>query len=63
MGDTVEGFVLISTTPSKEHEVYCELLKIKEITEVHPLFGEYDLVGKIVADDFDIAVRRCVNEV
>ena len=27
------GFVLISTAPAKEHEVYNELLKVKEIVE------------------------------
>lgn len=47
------GFVLISTVPKKEHEVYNELLKIKGITEVHPLFGEYDLITRIIAEDYD----------
>jgi DNA-binding Lrp family transcriptional regulator len=45
------GFVLISTAPAKEHQVYNELLKIKEIVELHPLFGEYDLIAKIEAKD------------
>ena len=43
------GFVLISTAPAKEHQVYNELLKIKEIVELHPLFGEYDLIAKVDA--------------
>ena len=45
------GFVLISTAPAKEHQVYNELLKIKEIVELHPLFGEYDLIAKVEAKD------------
>jgi DNA-binding Lrp family transcriptional regulator len=47
------GFVLISTAPAKEHEVYNLLLKVTEIVELHPLFGEYDLIAKIKADDFN----------
>ncbi|MBU4255998.1 MAG: Lrp/AsnC ligand binding domain-containing protein, partial [Candidatus Thermoplasmatota archaeon] len=46
------GFVLISTAPAKEHDVYNELLKVSEIVELHPLFGEYDLIAKIDAEDF-----------
>lgn len=47
------GFVLISTAPAKEHQVYNELLKIKEIVELHPLFGEYDLIAKVEAKDLE----------
>jgi DNA-binding Lrp family transcriptional regulator len=47
------GFVLISTAPAKEHEVYNELLKLEEVVELHPLFGEFDLIAKIEADDFN----------
>lgn len=46
------GFILISTVPGKEHQVYNELLKIKEIVELHPLFGEFDLIAKIETRDF-----------
>ncbi len=46
------GFVLISTVPGKEHQVYNELLKIKEIVELHPLFGEFDLIAKLETKDF-----------
>jgi len=47
------GFVLISASPGKEHDVYNALLKVPEIVELHPLFGEYDLIAKIEASDFD----------
>lgn len=47
------GFVLISTSPASEHEVYDELLKIPEVVELHPLFGEYDLIAKIETEDFN----------
>ena len=47
------GFVLISTAPTKEHEVLDHLSTVKEIVEMHPLFGEFDLIAKIEVDDFN----------
>lgn len=47
------GFVLIRTAPAREHEVYGQLLKVREIVELHPLFGEYDFIAKISADDYN----------
>jgi len=47
------GFVLISVAPAHEHEVYNMLSKVHGIIELHQLFGEYDLIAKIEADDFD----------
>jgi len=46
------GFVLISTEPTKEYDVYQGLLKVPEIIYLHPIFGEYDLIAKIEAKDF-----------
>src|SRR5438552_2636554 len=57
------GFVLISTAPAKEHEVYNELLKVKEIVELHPLFGEYDLIAKIEAEDFNVLGQVVVDKI
>jgi len=54
---------LISTAPAKEHQVYNELLKIKEIVELHPLFGEYDLIAKIDAKDLDELGKIVVEQV
>jgi DNA-binding Lrp family transcriptional regulator len=47
------GFILIKAAPLLEHEVYNKLLKIQRIIELHPLFGEYDLIAKIEAEDFE----------
>lgn len=47
------GFVLIHASTGREHDVYNELLDVPEIMELHPLFGEYDLIGKVEASDFD----------
>ena len=47
------GFVLITTAPAHENEVYNKLSTTPEIIELHTLFGEYDIIAKIQADDFD----------
>jgi len=47
------GFVFINAAPTREHDVYNKLSKVPEVIEIHPLFGEYDLVAKIEADDFE----------
>ena len=47
------GFVLINAAPAHEHEVYTKLSTVPEIVEVHPLFGEFDLIAKIDAEDFE----------
>ncbi|MFQ6060024.1 MAG: Lrp/AsnC ligand binding domain-containing protein [Thermoplasmata archaeon] len=57
------GFVLISTAPAKEHEVYEALRKVPEIVELHPLFGEYDLIAKIEADDFNVLGQIVVDKI
>ena len=57
------GFVLISTAPAKEHQVYNEMLKIKEIVELHPLFGEYDLIAKVEAKDLEELGKIVVEKI
>ncbi len=57
------GFVLISAAPAKEHEVYNKLSKVPEIVELHPLFGEYDLIAKIEAEDFEKLGSLVVNRI
>jgi len=47
------GFVLIIAAPAHEHDLYHKLTKVSEIIELHPLFGEYDLIAKIEAEDFE----------
>lgn len=47
------GFVLINVRPGVERDVYDNLVQIEEIEELQPLFGEYDLIAKVIVDDFD----------
>ena len=47
------GFALLSISPLHEKNVFDSLKNIPEITEVHPLFGEYDILLKIECPDID----------
>jgi len=47
------GFILIKAAPALEYEVYNKLSKVSQIIELEPLFGEYDLIAKIEAEDFE----------
>ena len=57
------GFILIKSAPAFEHEVYNKLLKTQDIIELHPLFGEYDLIAKIEADDFEKLGEIVINKI
>ena len=57
------GFVLINVAPAHEHEIYNKLSKIPQIVELHPLFGEYDLIAKINANDFEELGTIIVNKI
>ena len=57
------GFVLIRAAPAHEHEVYNRLSNIPEIVELHALFGEYDVIVKIEADDFEKLGNIVVNKI
>ena len=57
------GFVLINTVPAHEHEVYNKLSKVSEIVEIHPLFGEFDIIAKIEADDFESLGNIVLNKI
>jgi len=43
--------------------VYNKLSKVKEIIELHPLFGEYDIIAKIEAEDFEKLASIIVEKI
>jgi DNA-binding Lrp family transcriptional regulator len=47
------GFALLSISPLQEKIVYDTLRTVPEIIEIHPLFGEYDILVKIECSDID----------
>ena len=51
--DQAVGFALLSISPLHEKEVYKSLEAISEIVDLHPLFGEFDILIKIQAQNID----------
>lgn len=47
------GFVLITVEPTHDNEVLEKLTKIPEVIELHSLFGEYDIMVKIEAENHE----------
>lgn len=47
------GFALLSISPLHEKSVFDALKNMPRVTEVHPLFGEYDILIKIECKDID----------
>lgn len=46
----VIAYVLISTEPGREQSVLKSIQKADGIVEIHPLFGEYDIMAKVEAE-------------
>jgi DNA-binding Lrp family transcriptional regulator len=57
------GFVLIDIEPTREREVYAKLMKLKQIVELYPLFGEYDLIAKVEGESFDAIGAVVVSQI
>ncbi|WP_147127841.1 Lrp/AsnC family transcriptional regulator [Sulfolobus acidocaldarius] len=47
------AIVLINTDAGGEEEVFEKLKSLNEVTEVHIVYGVYDIVAKIEADTLD----------
>ncbi|MEA3558700.1 MAG: Lrp/AsnC ligand binding domain-containing protein [Candidatus Thermoplasmatota archaeon] len=46
-----------------EVKAYRELMKIEEIRELTPLFGDYDLIAKVEAKNFTILSKIIVDRI
>jgi DNA-binding Lrp family transcriptional regulator len=59
----VVGYVFIGAAPSKEFDIYTQLLKIPEIRDVHVLYGEYDLIAKVESDNYPHLANVVFNQI
>lgn len=55
------GFVLITTLPGEEDKVRTALDNIDLVTNRWMLFGEYDIIARVQADE-EFALTRCIVE-
>lgn len=54
---------MIDIEPSHEKEVYSRLMKIEQVVELYPLFGEYDLIAKVEAESYDAIGSVVVSKI
>ena len=55
------GFVLITTMPGEEENVRSALDGIEHVTARWMLFGEFDILARVQADD-EFTLTRCIVE-
>lgn len=47
----VVAYILMVTDIGKEHEILNQLSKIKGVTEARTVYGEFDLIARVEAND------------
>ena len=57
------GFVLMRVAPAHEKDVFKKLTKLLEVVEIHPLFGEYDLLAKVESVGYESIGEIVVNKI
>ena len=55
------GYILCAFDKRKESESQYDLKNLDEVKEIHPLFGEYDIIAKIEATDY-VEIEKIVKE-
>ena len=50
----VVAFVLITTAPGKEHQVLEHMRQLQGLSEVHQLFGQFDMIARMETKDYDV---------
>ena len=57
------GYVLLNVVPGVEHDVYLQLKDLDVVADVTVLFGDYDLIVKLVADDLSSIAATVVESI
>ena len=57
------GYVLLNVVPGKEHDVYLSLKDLESVADVTLLFGDYDLIVKLVAEDLSSIATAVVESI
>ena len=57
------GDVLINVAPGKEHQVYLAVREMPYVADATLLFGDHDLIVKLVADSLAIIAQSVVESI
>ena len=61
--DMAVGYVLINVEPGSEQHVHAALADVACVVDATVLFGDHDLIAKLVAPDLGDIAKAVVNEV
>jgi DNA-binding Lrp family transcriptional regulator len=63
-GDTlVVAYVLITTATGKEGSVLEQLRKISGLSEVHQLFGQFDMIVRMETKNYDVLCDEVLGKI
>ena len=54
---------MLNVTPGVEHDVYLQLKELENVADVTVLFGDYDLIVKLVAEDLSSIATAVVDTI
>ena len=57
------GYVLVNVTPGMEIEAYNTIKEMESVDDITVLFGDYDLIIKLVADDLASIAKTVVEAI
>ena len=57
------GYVLLNVVPGVEHDVYLQLKDLDVVADITVLFGDYELIVKLVADDLSSIAATVVESI
>ena len=57
------GYVLVNVTPGMEIAAYNSIKSMKNVDDITVLFGDYDLIVKLVADDLASIAKTVVETI
>ena len=63
MKSLVVAYVLITTATGKEGPVLEQLRKINGLSEVHQLFGQFDMIVRMETKDYDVLCDEVLGKI
>lgn len=57
------GYVLVNVTPGMEIDAYNTMKELTFVEDITVLFGDYDLIVKLVADDLATIAKTVVETI
>ena len=57
------GYVLLNVVPGVEQDVYLQLKGLENVADVTVLFGDYDLIVKLIAEDLSSIATAVVTTI